>query len=461
MCTSLLAVWRKISNYNFLLQEIERATEETTDASYSKEPVTAKDKEQGCENINNLKVLKESSENAIKFSESVESDHSEEKRHKKNNNNNSSSCSSIAIMPITSSSTSSSPAHEIAPSKKRKSSFFSRLSSFRFSLKNSKKEHQVAGKNDHITPVVHPCTTASSPPPTPGKRSNANNTFVHIPLKDPVDQLDHFSKQKLAIQRQLQAEQLHTNNNMQMRPPPRVETGRPFVNKSYSNGGGGGGNRGGIIPLDTSSSMSSSCTSSPERLVLHKKPPLPKHPPRVIGVCAKKCADANSQKGTPSYGEEKENRDNNNNQNQSLTSGVGGESEDSYQFASHNPRRAAMQANGVAAKGGAATAGSFSKIGLIETNLDTHETIISGKTRSLMELHPQGPQRIRYSHQIPPHQRVTGAVDGRQSLGAEGRTSTNGPADVIRQRPHKSMEFLLDKENQLYTLVSGLSFVKI
>lgn len=203
-------------------------------------------------------------------------------------------------------------------------------------------------------------------------------------------------------------------------------------------------------------------------MVLHKKPPLPKHPPRVIGVCAKKCADAKGGAGGVPY-EEKENYHQTAGSgrlsaNQFVSTSGRGQSgdEDSFKFATHNPRSgggaATMQSpNGASGKG---AAGSFSKIGLIETNLDTHETIISGKTRSLMELHPQGPQRLRYSHQLPPHQRITGGgvVDGRQSLGAaEGRSSImSGPAeDVIRQRPHKSMEFLLDKENQLYTLVSS------
>lgn len=433
-----------------------------------------------------------SSENAIKPGESavelgvvvVEEDrrHPNPRRHTENSNN--SGGTSIAIMPINSkhNTLGATPTtHDNAPSKKRKSSFFSRLSSFRFSLKNSKKEPQTPEKKNGqaIAPAVaavhYPAPSSTTIIPhkshqpeqqSATKRAPPHNTFVIVPLKNPVDQLDHFSRQKLAIQRQLQEEQRHTSNNMQhipqpvqlmqMPPPPpkRSSHGSRLVTNQPNNRGGG------IIPLDTSS-MSSSSTSSPERVMLHKKPPLPKHPPRVIGVCAKKCADANSQKGVSAAGEE--NRDNNNNQhqNQFVSSGVGvgGDSDDGddYKFASHNPRRA-MQAReaGGGGKGapGASNAGSFSKIGLIETNLDTHETIISGKTRSLMELHPQGPQRIRYSHQMPPHQRGGAAVDGRQSLGGGVEASINRPADAIRQRPHKSMEFLLDKENQLFTLVS-------
>lgn len=434
-----------------------------------------------------------SSENAIKPGESavelgrrgvVVQDH-----HPNTENNSNSGGSSIAIMPINSkhNTLGATPTtHDIAPSKKRKSSFFSRLSSFRFSLKNSKKEPQTPEKKNGqtIAPVVaavhYPAPSSTIPHKSQQEQQSATtaskrvptNTFVIVPLKNPVDQLDHFSRQKLAIQRQLQEEQRHTSNNMQhipqpvqlmrMPPPPpqRSSHGSRLVNNQPTMSGNRGG---GIIPLDTSS-MSSSSTSSPERVMLHKKPPLPKHPPRVIGVCAKKCADANSQKGVspPTTTAAEEHRDNNNNQqNQFVSSGVGvgrdSDDGEDYKFASHNPRRV-MQAReaGAGAKGapGASNAGSFSKIGLIETNLDTHETIISGKTRSLMELHPQEPQRIRYSHQMPPHQRGGAvAVDGRQSLGGV-EASINRPADAIRQRPHKSMEFLLDKENQLFTLVS-------
>ena len=85
------------------------------------------------------------------------------------------------------------------------------------------------------------------------------------------------------------------------------------------------------------------------------------------------------------------------------------------------------------------------KIGLIETNLDTDETIINGKTQSLMEL-----------------------GIGQNSNGIMGRMSGMGGVKVMqnvndnsgvergheRGRPHKSMEFLLDKENHQRILVS-------
>lgn len=86
------------------------------------------------------------------------------------------------------------------------------------------------------------------------------------------------------------------------------------------------------------------------------------------------------------------------------------------------------------------------KIGLIETNLDTDETVISGKTRSLMEL---GPQQMA-------NRSCASAVNRR--LGKHGTNGTD-PTTIEPRRPHKSMEFLLDKENQRFVLVSQIKIV--
>lgn len=83
-----------------------------------------------------------------------------------------------------------------------------------------------------------------------------------------------------------------------------------------------------------------------------------------------------------------------------------------------------------------------SKIGLIETNLDTDETIISGKTRSLMELGPQYTGRSSASAAI-------------RRLGKHNVNGTSNTSNIEPRRPHKSMEFLLDKENQRFVLVSS------
>ncbi|XP_037959158.1 uncharacterized protein LOC119688557 [Teleopsis dalmanni] len=121
------------------------------------------------------------------------------------------------------------------------------------------------------------------------------------------------------------------------------------------------------------------------------------------------------------------------------------------------------------------------KIGLIETNLDTHETIITGKTRSLMDI---GPQQMgatstgfKYGKRLNAKTALVGHVNNfdnvlrddednddddddddvyieTSGLGADGSgmviksiTPTGGQIASVR-RPHKSMEFLLDKENQ-------------
>jgi hypothetical protein len=98
--------------------------------------------------------------------------------------------------------------------------------------------------------------------------------------------------------------------------------------------------------------------------------------------------------------------------------------------------------------------GSEHKIGLIETNLDTDETIINGKTQSLMEL-GIGPNPLAQNNN---RNVVNGS--GRNQLmnrltgmgAVQVMTQSNKDIDNERGRPHKSMEFLLDKENQQQVL---------
>lgn len=97
------------------------------------------------------------------------------------------------------------------------------------------------------------------------------------------------------------------------------------------------------------------------------------------------------------------------------------------------------------------------RIGLIETNLDTHETVISGKTQSLMEL---GPQMMMGRHAAgkagPEHHHHQRASTG---TGNGGASVHRMAAAIEPRRPHKSMEFLLDKENQKNVLVSSYGFL--
>ncbi|XP_051858547.1 platelet binding protein GspB isoform X3 [Drosophila albomicans] len=101
------------------------------------------------------------------------------------------------------------------------------------------------------------------------------------------------------------------------------------------------------------------------------------------------------------------------------------------------------------------------KMGLIETNLDTHETVISGKTRSLMDItcNPVHQQHKRY---LVKRLNVTSAaydvehedddddddVDGQGGQHIKTSNQASGVQIASVRRPHKSMEFLLDKENQ-------------
>ncbi|XP_001973943.2 uncharacterized protein LOC6548598 isoform X1 [Drosophila erecta] len=86
------------------------------------------------------------------------------------------------------------------------------------------------------------------------------------------------------------------------------------------------------------------------------------------------------------------------------------------------------------------------KMGLIETNLDTHETVISGKTRSLMDItcNPLSMPQKRY---IVKRLNVNSVAYDVDELDGEVKLSSGGGMASVR-RPHKSMEFLLDKENQ-------------
>ncbi|XP_054083840.1 serine-rich adhesin for platelets isoform X2 [Zeugodacus cucurbitae] len=116
------------------------------------------------------------------------------------------------------------------------------------------------------------------------------------------------------------------------------------------------------------------------------------------------------------------------------------------------------------------------KIGLIETNLDTHETVISGKTRSLVDI--VGPQQHHQQYVVvggdggggvAKRLNMSAACGGNVDLDEDdddvrvygrdvgGRgggavviksTTANGSQIASVRRPHKSMEFLLDKENQ-------------
>ncbi|XP_044317419.1 uncharacterized protein LOC108052006 isoform X3 [Drosophila rhopaloa] len=85
------------------------------------------------------------------------------------------------------------------------------------------------------------------------------------------------------------------------------------------------------------------------------------------------------------------------------------------------------------------------KMGLMETNLDTHETVISGKTRSLMDI-TCNPLSLSYKRYIVKRLNVTSAAHDEGDV--DGEAIIGGVQIASVRRPHKSMEFLLDKKNQ-------------
>ncbi|XP_063702704.1 putative mediator of RNA polymerase II transcription subunit 26 [Culicoides brevitarsis] len=103
--------------------------------------------------------------------------------------------------------------------------------------------------------------------------------------------------------------------------------------------------------------------------------------------------------------------------------------------------------------------GSEQKIGLIETNLDTHETVITGKTQSLMELGGPG-SYMKKGHTLGgPVSRAIISSKANKTIIGNSHHHHNNTLDVDSAdcaanngRPHKSMEFLLDKDNHQQVL---------
>ncbi|KAH8375700.1 hypothetical protein KR009_002632, partial [Drosophila setifemur] len=94
------------------------------------------------------------------------------------------------------------------------------------------------------------------------------------------------------------------------------------------------------------------------------------------------------------------------------------------------------------------------KMGLIETNLDTHETVISGRTRSLVDI-TSNAHHLLHKRYIVKRQNVSSATYEPDDLNTDKvktSPSRKGIHIVSVRRPHKSMEFLLDKENQKIVL---------
>lgn len=364
--------------------------------------------------------------------------------------------------------------------KKNKPGFLSRFSGFRFSLRGSKKklkslDHPAIGGNEmgnsnNIVLVSKSATIDGSmgqtavrqrPNETSGRagsyqrNSMRSNDFVYIPLKEP-------SNGAAAAATVCVADKSSDKRSNGHATPATTAT--PLTTAAAA------------PAMKKSTNASDATHNADKKHVLTGKPPLPKQPPRVVGVCAKQPASvrhAHQQRSMsapreiqpPADGKFYHGSDNDGNYDDDvdfyynqLRSG----SRRLNQTIGSGMMTSAVSSDGMLLDESAYTEDSFctndtdaddsrhgGKIGLIETNLDTDETIISGKTRSLMELGPQ---------QLSIH-RMSGGVarrlHGRHAAGGAG----NGTgANVEPRRPHKSMEFLLDKENQKFVLVSYFFF---
>ncbi|CAH1106269.1 unnamed protein product, partial [Psylliodes chrysocephalus] len=225
--------------------------------------------------------------------------------------------------------------------------FFSRLASFRFSLRKGAEEKAKLKKkkNSSATGVGN----APGATMAPQQRVASKSDYIYIPLKGP-------SKPNATPQ--------HHHHHHQQNSTPTT-----------------------ISPLNTTESTPKSTNS------VTSKPPLPKQPPRVVHASVKSSAAASAhehrQQRTAASGDNRQHR------RRTIDSTAGGPL-------------------------------SMEPMGLIETDLDTEVTVITNsanvKTRSLLDLGPQ------------PH-RLTLAADHQ------------GKDHPHQARPHKSMEFLLDKQN--------------
>jgi hypothetical protein len=308
---------------------------------------------------------------------------------------------------------------------KNKKSIFSRLSSgFRFSFRGKKNkksslvgdgvvhypletnnnreqaQQQQMPQQSHI--VDNKSRHQQAQAQQNSVKSNDVGDFIYIPLKAPNDNVKNFDLQndKLAqdLQMKLQNNQLPSTQNQQQLTVDRQSRATKHQQQQQSR-------------------------ESPPKMNGNQvmgKPPLPKQPPRIVGTTTKRAsAHAPRASSTP--------RDYDGEYYQENMVG------DGLKQQYYSERARTMD-------GGSS---SGHKIGLIETNLDTDETIINGKTQSLMELGIG----IRNNHNSNNH----GKIGGVQVMQNDENDSGNNNE---RWRPHKSMEFLLDKENHQRILVS-------
>lgn len=404
---------------------------------------------------------------------------------------------------------------------KKSKGFFSRLSNFRFSLKSKDKKNKKIKNINEINNSANPSDNGKSV--TVMKNDLGNNNlkinhqiksdtkdYVFIPLREqsniatssPVNNKNHFTPQSTnnddnfieETNQNLYNNHFNNNNNNSIRKESsidEVDGGEIYDGGEISTNPNGDGecnntnnyNHNGV----------NNHTNS--HMLLTSKPPLPKQPPRVIGVSAKRTNSAhapspsrrstsipreNSQYDGECYTTQEIDDDyylekclNNISvpslQRQSLDSSNRFlMSEKQYYGAknlnNNNLNKTMPNQNGKLLATTAISSSRYSnhqshdnyngsKIGLIETNLDTHETIVTGKTRSLMELLPNHQYYVNTGDDDGSANSRFNQTDVMQNINGGG-----GSVQSQSRRPHKSMEFLLDKENQKNILVSLFYF---
>lgn len=347
---------------------------------------------------------------------------------------------------------------------KKGKTFLSRLSSgFRFSFRGKGKKNKdgggVTGKTGNSGGAI-----AGRSDKQQQNNEKVSADFIYIPLKDPAakqgqqSQSNGINNGEIAAAgsefddeehylRQMNTVGLEDCANDE---PDRVydpnETDLTFRSDSTS------------ILNSTATSQAGNTASAHKNHVLSGKPPLPKQPPRVVGVSAKRSTPVRAHAQTRASSTPPRTEIDPEDDGEGYYRQYAAETAADSSRTSVGGRR--YRANSTQSGPGAAAAtagdnyfnhimGSEQKIGLIETNLDTHETVISGKTRSLMELGGGGP----LSHQLQVHQVVISGNNSGGGVKVNGikdhrQTAVNGNGVNEPGRPHKSMEFLLDKENQ-------------
>lgn len=350
---------------------------------------------------------------------------------------------------------------------KKGKTFLSRLSSgFRFSFRGKSKKNKDGG-------VVKAGNTGGGGATAAGRsdkqQSGKGNEkvsadFIYIPLKDPAakrqpGQPNGIDNGEIAAEVDDEEYYLRQMNTVALEDSAVNEDDPDETNLTFRS--------------DSTTILNSTATSNTshhKNHVLSGKPPLPKQPPRVVGVCAKRSTPVRA----PGLGAHAPHRASSTPPRTEIdVLDYAEQDDDDGYYRQYAADTAADGSSSRVSSGGGAryrpnqshpegghhffnhVMGSEQKIGLIETNLDTHETVISGKTRSLMEL--GGPAQLQV------HQIVSGSDghghggNGKRLGGGVGvngikdrQTAVSGGGGGVNEpgRPHKSMEFLLDKENQ-------------